>query len=106
MRGELDKERFNSKLTSEYFRLQYNRCRPSSESFLGCAVKFRELPRDKLFMKRKQINEEEEEEEEEGTSETQAVRHFEIFLTVFYPLDICYRAASSSTSNFLTQTLT
>jgi hypothetical protein len=32
-------------------------------------------------MKRKQVNEEEgEEEEEEGTSETQAVRDFEIFL--------------------------
>jgi hypothetical protein len=57
-------------------------------------------------MKRKQVNEEEEgEEEDEGSSETQAVRHFEIFLTD-YPLNICYRAASSSTSNFLTQTLT
>jgi hypothetical protein len=44
-------------------------------------------------MKRKQVNEEEEgeeeDEEEEGSSETQAVRHFEIFLTD-YPLNICY----------------
>lgn len=57
-------------------------------------------------MKRKQVNEEEgEEEEEEGTSETQAVRDFEIFL-IEITHKISARAASSSTSNFLTQTLT